>query len=247
MPSSQSPLELLGFYEEEYTIIREESSQNEKRIVYAKKKADSNAPTGASEGPHTLESYMEARNEGTLKIRVDQESGRLTGAMNMNAEQGSYALDNRACLDIALRLIAVIEPDLAPYLLLETGDADSSLEQEDQSKAIFHFPIAKKGVPGFMHHISISVNRTTGQINHYMNADLSAEELHRIPVIPAFSPDDAKQRLLQAIRPQLFWNIEYPNGSRPGKYVPHYKLVSRDSGHHIRMIEAITGTILTDR
>ncbi|CAM4017122.1 sigma-70 family RNA polymerase sigma factor [Saccharibacillus endophyticus] len=247
MPSSLSPLRLLGFHEEEYAIIREESSEIEKRIVYAKKKADSNAPTGASEGPHTLESYMEARNEGTIKIRMDQESGRLTGAMNMNAEQGSYALDNRACLDIALRLIATIEPDLAPYLLLEAGDADSSLDQEDQSKAIFHFPIAKEGVPGFMHHISISVNRTTGQINHYMNADLSAEELQRISVIPAFSPDDAKQRLLQAIRPQLFWNIEYPNGSRSGQYVPHYKLVSRDSGHHVRMIEAITGTILTDR
>ncbi|WP_172199758.1 sigma-70 family RNA polymerase sigma factor [Saccharibacillus qingshengii] len=258
--SSQSPLELLGFHEEEYVILREENSETETRIVYAKKKASSNAPTGALKGPHTLESYMEARSEGVLQIRIDQKSGQLTGAMNMNVEQGPYLLDNRACLDIALGLIAAAAPDLAPYLLLEAGEStadtlfvdpiqnpDSTIDTDRQAHAIFHFPIAKEGVPGFLHQISISVNRTTGQINHYMNADLSAEELQRLSVIPAFSPDEAKQRLLQAIRPQLIWNIEYSSGLQPGQYVPHYELVSVDSGRHIRMIDATTGMILNDK
>lgn len=258
--SAQSLLELLGYQEEEYAIAREESSESEKRIVYTKKKTFPNSSTGDSQGPHTLESYMEARNEGTLKLRVDQKSGKLTGAMNRFTEQGPYFLDNRACLDIALCLIATTAPDLVPYLLLQAGEDtfntvfadqhqndDSTVVQERPSHAIFDFPIAKDGVSGFLHHISIGVNRTTGQINHYMNADLSAEELQQLSVIPGFSPDEAKQRLLQAIRPQRVWNIEYPNGSQPGQYVPHYKLALPDSGRHIRMIEAASGAILTDQ
>lgn len=242
--SGPSPLKLLGLKENEYELIREVELEEERELLYRKKESGALPESGDLQQPYTLDHYIQQRSEGTVKIRIDQATGQLTGAMNFNTEKGRLWLSRQQCLDSALRLIAAVEPLMIPYLSLEVSeDADA----ESTPHANFHFPIHKDGVPGFLHSLSVNVDRTTGNISHYMKGGISAEQLDALSVMPELTAEQAKKRLIEAIQPQLVWEVDYQNKETSStKYKPAYKLTDRKSGLSIRMIEAVTGAILTD-
>ncbi|NGZ77736.1 sigma-70 family RNA polymerase sigma factor [Saccharibacillus alkalitolerans] len=274
----RSPLELLGVREDEYEVLREADMGSERGIVYAKKAApadseksqtekaqNGSAAENASEpqSPYTLERYMRERSENTIKVRIDRESGRLSGVMDFREERGEQWLDNRACLDIALELLHAADPELLPYLRLddrqdtreetpqrpEPGDSeeDEAPETARNRNAVFSFSVCKDGVPGFLNHVSIGVNRTTGRVNHYMGAGLRVPELEMLSPIPAFSPEEGKRLLLDALDLRLEWEIDYNDPSGEERYLPRYQPVSSSGGRSIRMIEAHQGTVITEK
>lgn len=240
----RSPLKLLGLKEDEYELMKEVDLKEQKGLIYRKKETMALSKSSDAHQPYTMDNYIQHSTEGTVKIRVEQATGRLKGAMNFDTEKGQLSLSRQQCLDSALRLIAAAEPRMIPYLSLEvSGDAD---EESDQH-ANFHFPIQKEGISGFLQSLSVKVDRTTGTISHYMKDGISAEQLDALSVTPALTAEQAKKQLLEAIQPQLVWEVDYENEETSViAYKPAYKLADRESGLSIRMIEAATGTILTD-
>ncbi|CAM3474178.1 MULTISPECIES: sigma-70 family RNA polymerase sigma factor [Saccharibacillus] len=231
--------------------------------------------TAESVKPYTLDDYMRERLEGTVKLRFDTVSGRLRGLMNLHEEVGELDLSDDACLELALTLLHAADPLLFPYLRLNASDEpdepdgpDGSDESEasdvpdgadgpDKSEAApparrrtaaFIFSVCKNGVPGFFHQVSINVNRTTGRVTLYMDADLDTAELESLPLVPSLSADEAKRRLLAALEPRLTWATVYPDDDSGEKRDElRYALVDRKSGRGIRLIDAHTGQIVTDK
>ncbi|WP_172256751.1 sigma-70 family RNA polymerase sigma factor [Saccharibacillus deserti] len=258
-----TPLELIGLREDEYEILREADMGSERGIVYVQKEAGSPAESVEPQSPYTLDGYMQARSENTIKVRVDRESGRLSGIMDFREEHGKLWLDNGACLNIALELLYAADPALFPYLRLddrqdtreETPEKPApGIRSEDEGSeavrsrnAVFSFSVCKDGVPGFLNHVSIGVNRTTGRVLHYMGAGLELAELEKLSPVPSFSPEKAKRLLLEALELRLEWEIDYNDPSGEDRYLPRYQPVSALDGSSIRMIEAQEGTVITEK
>lgn len=244
--SALSPLELLGLKEDEYELMRGVDLEEERGLIYRKKETVTLPESGNVHQPYTMDDYIRHHTEGTVKIRIVQATGQLTGAMNFNTEKGPLSLSRQQCLDAALRLIAAVEPRMIPYLSLEVSE-DTDTDSESAQHANFHFPIHKDGISGFLQSLSVKVDRTTGAISHYMKGGISAEQLDALFVIPALTAEQAKKRLLEAIKPQLVWEVDYQNQETSSiKYKPAYKLTDPKTGLSIRMVEAATGAILTD-
>ncbi|OWR28911.1 hypothetical protein CDO73_17020 [Saccharibacillus sp. O23] len=260
--SPTSPLEWIGVREEDFELLREADMGGERTIVYRRRSAASNRDLQV---PYTLDGYMQTLNEDTIKVRIDRESGRLSGLMDLREERGGLSLDDNACLQIALRFLHAADPGILPYLRLDEREADEDdsvdepLHPDDNAKTaesvaafrrrnpVFRFSVCKNGVPGFWHHVSIGVNRSTGFVVHYMGADLDAEELRQLSVVPALTPEEAKLRLLQALDLRLCWELHYGEHSSQRTYLPYYKPFGPDEDRKIRMVEAHTGTIISEK
>ncbi|GGO05949.1 sigma-70 family RNA polymerase sigma factor [Saccharibacillus kuerlensis] len=241
-------LESLGISEAEYEVLREVDMGSERGVVYRRREAVPAAEAVDSTDPYTLYRYMQARNEETVKVRFDRDSGRISSFIDFREETGILQLDDRACLEIALNLLHTADPFVFPHLRLNLEEEeDKETEQPSRQNAGFNFSVCKDSVPGFSHHVSVSVNRTTGRINHYMSADLGMEELEKLSLVPSLPLEEAKRRLIAALEPRLIWELDYSDDrSGDGHYMLRYKLVERESGLSVRMIEAHTGQIVTD-
>lgn len=130
----------------------------------------------------------------------------------------------------------------------DTPDKSEAEPPAGRRTAAFIFSVCKNGVPGFFHQVSINVNRTTGRVTLYMDADLDTAELESLPLVPSLSADEAKRRLLAALEPRLTWATVYPDDDSGDKRDElRYALVDRESGRGIRLIDAHTGQIVTDK
>ncbi|OWA37733.1 hypothetical protein B9G55_06710 [Saccharibacillus sp. O16] len=250
-----SLLERIGIREQEFELLREADAGRERAVVYRRKDASANIQPQA---PYTLDSYIQARSEDTIKLRVDRETGRIVSFMDFREERGDLNLDDSACVEIALQFAYSTDPVVFPYLLLnpreEDEEAPISEPEDDESveafrrrTAIFRFSVCKNGVPGFMHDVSIGVNRTTGFVVHYIGSDLDAEELQRLSILPTITPGEAKRLLLQRLNLRLSWEIDYNNETPEGTYLPLYKPTGIEEVRQIRMIEAHSAAIISEK
>lgn len=269
---SAALLEDLGIREGEYEIVREADTDDVRSVVYRTgESTEQTREIADSQEPHTLDEYIRVRSENTIKVQFDRISGRVVGLMDFREQTGSLQLDDHACLDIALAWLYAADPLLFPYLRLDKREDDpetptiqaqsaqeknadrsaatgsAAIEYVPRPIAHFDFSVCKDGIPGFMHHASVSVDQTTGRIHSYMGADLKTAELERLSLTPSLSQGEAKRRLIEALQPRLIWESDYSVDSDDGGYLLRYVLADRESGRSILMVDAHTGQIVTDK
>ena len=101
------------------------------------------------------------------------------------------------------------------------------------------------GIPVHLEIVTVGVNCTTGQINHYSGPSFDIEELRQIATEPMISIKEANTIFINHLDFELAWNRNFD--SETDSYLLAYHACDRISRTPIRYIDAITGNVICDR
>ncbi|MBK3496543.1 DUF4901 domain-containing protein [Viridibacillus sp. YIM B01967] len=189
---------------------------------------------------HSIDGFFKQRNDNTIKIRTDKESGQLKGAFSFLERKGALQLSLNECEDIALQFLYKLYPQADQFFRMK------SETEEDETNAWFHFELYHGGIDFRYGFTCITINRTTGQINHYLGPDIQPELIAALPSEPTVSEEKAKELFTSLFNVELQWQKKYTDDSEGYYqlvYIPVYPSLEGD----FAFIEAEDGRIIVKK
>ncbi|UFT98374.1 DUF4901 domain-containing protein [Radiobacillus kanasensis] len=192
----------------------------------------------------SINGFFHEQNDGTVKAFLSKETGKIRSFMWFAERKGDLSLNREECYQRGVDFLTKLIPDYMPYLEQIVHPDD---EEDRTSRAeSFSFRVHNgHGVSLETEIVMVSVNRTTGEMDHYNGPSFSILELEELPNKPKISETEAKEIFCQHLDFELAWKKDYDSDDEAYNLV--YRPCERDSRKRIRYINAITGEIITDR
>ncbi|TDL82818.1 YcdB/YcdC domain-containing protein [Peribacillus frigoritolerans] len=137
-----------------FTKIREQDLGDAIGLVYRK---GGDEPAAADD---SLMTFFNKRNENTIKIKRDKETGKLLGFFSFYETSGNQLLSIKECERTAVQFLNAIYSNAHLYFMM-----DQEIES-DEERAFFQFDLIHHGIHVRYGMARINVNRTTGKITH---------------------------------------------------------------------------------
>lgn len=219
--------DLIGIDSKKYEIIREIDMDGRHGIVWRRKDWKP-----STERDLSLESFFLNRSEESIKAFTDPDTGRLISFIRFEETKGDLRLSREECLELALQFLKRASPGMEPFLLLKLD------EERDLDSEVFAFHVHKEGVLLYMERIVIVINKTTGQPDQVSGLAVTVDQLRNLDVIPSIDTAEARQLYLTGIELRLEWEIDYAAKTKKRRYRLCYKVVHKETGLEVRMIDA---------
>lgn len=228
---------LLGFDENSFSKIREQDLGTEIGTVWRLNDAD----IKADQDDLSLEAFFARRNDGTLKMRHHRETGLLLGSFSFLERNGTLNLSFDECKKLAYQLLFQLYPNADKYFHYVAKNHDD----DDESNPLYHyeFRLCINDFPVRFGAARISVNRTTGTIDHYMGPDIKVNELNDINTTPAITEAEAISTYINYTRPKLEWQLEYKD-NEPAYYELIYIEEFKTERGNGAYVDAHTGQVI---
>jgi Domain of unknown function (DUF4901) len=227
--------DLIGFDEQSFEKIREVDLGNVTGSVWRTEAGNDELPDDL-----TIDGFFHRRNDYTLKLMHDNESGNLHSMYSFLNRKGNLLLDYLECKELAVQMLIHLYPLANQIFRLVVGKEG---EEEASNHFNYEFRVFHEGIPIRFGSAMISVNRTTGTIDHYMSPGLDPEVLVRVNTQPVITVVEAKEIYQRAFTIKLEWTQEYLEN-----HESYYKLTYVSSfpslEGEIAFIEAQTGQIM---
>lgn len=224
--------EIIGI-SEEMEVIREKEMGREKGIVWRWKNWEE------KENNLTLNAFFANHNDDTVKAFIHKETGEVTRFMWFYKRKGELQLTREECFAKATDFLQKMIPEYYTYLQWMVINEEPE-EEPSMSSFTFWFHNGQ-GIPVHSEIIMVSVNPTTGQIDHYNGPTFKIEQLEQIPTEPKISKEEARERFLQQMDFKLVWHYDYDTES----YFLSYEACHRETQSSIQNIDAMTGEVIT--
>ncbi|MCM3652245.1 YcdB/YcdC domain-containing protein [Metabacillus litoralis] len=224
--------DLIGFDEQSFEKIREVDLGNVTGSVWRTK-----AGSSELQDDLTIDGFFHRRNDYTLKLMHDNESGNLHSMYSFLNRKGNLLLDYLECKELALQMLFHLYPLANQIFRLVVAKEGN---EEGSNHFHYEFRVFHKEIPIRVGAAMISVNRTTGKIDHYMSPGLDPELLVSVNTQPAITEVETKEIYQRAFTIKLEWTQEYLENHESHytlTYVPSFPLLEGE----IAFIEAQTG------
>ncbi|KGR77106.1 YcdB/YcdC domain-containing protein [Ureibacillus sinduriensis] len=230
--------ELIGITEK-MEVIREADLGDEKGIVWREKEWK------MKEADLSMDSFLQRHNEDTVKAFISKKTGKVRGFMWFKKRSGGLCLNREECYYKAIEFLQKMVPNYERYLqLIVHNDEDGELDEPKLTEA-FTFRVHNgQGIEVRLELVVVAVNRQTGQIDYYSGPRFDFEELKSIPSEPAIPQKEAHMIFLKSLDFELAWNKDQ-EGSEG--YTLVYQACDRHKRKAIRFIDAMTGTVITEK
>lgn len=165
----------------------------------------------------TMAGFFKERNQNTLKIKKDKQSGKLKGMFSFIKAEGPPVLTEEACLQRALQFLYRLYPCAGEFFRMRP------LGNEDNGQnAHFQFDVQYEGMPLRAEFATIIINRANGRVIGFFGPEIEPETLKEMNPSPAVSAGEAKAIFAEAFDVKLQWEREYKREKND-----HYRLVYR--------------------
>ncbi|MGM7636576.1 YcdB/YcdC domain-containing protein [Bacillus sp. Hm123] len=225
----------IGLDRSAFKLIREQDMGDVIGTVW---RMDKDEPEKVSS--RSFDDFFQQRNDHTIKLQVDKNSKQLKGMFSFLEREGDLQLSLAECEDIALQFLYHLYPKADQYFRMKSDP------QADETNAWFHFELYHGGVHVRFGFVSITVNRTTGHIDHYLGPEIHPELITSLPLEPTVSEEKAKQLFTRFFDVELQWEKEYVEDSED-YYQLVYKPVYPNLTGEFAFIEAVNGEIIVGK
>ncbi|NDI35388.1 YcdB/YcdC domain-containing protein [Chengkuizengella sediminis] len=152
---------------------------------------------------HDISSFFQKRNENTIKIIKDKKTGKIKNIFSFMNKKGSLKLNKDHCYEIALQFLFKLYPQASEYF-------GTLLSKNENSKHgfMFHFKMTHEGIPIRSGNVELSVNQSTGTVDHYMGPDLDPEQVISVNKLPTITSLQAKEIVELEFDVELQWERE---------------------------------------
>ncbi|MBM7583507.1 hypothetical protein JOC86_000044 [Bacillus pakistanensis] len=224
--------ELIGFNENNFQKVREQDMGDVTGVVWRLKNDNEYDENGL-----TIEDYFKRRNDHTLKIIRNNETGNIHGIMSFLERKGEKSLTYQECKVIALQFLFCLHPTAEQFFRLVVN---KSSQEANNDLYHYEFRLFYNKIPIRFGTVRISVKRTTGIIDHYMGPNILIEALSKVTANPAVSSSEAREIFCGEFDIELQWRQEYLDNKESYftlAYAPCYPRLSGD----LSFIDAQTG------
>lgn len=228
--------EVIGITEE-MEIIREVDMGEEIGIVWR----DRNWKM--KERDLSMDGFFKRHTEDTVKAFISKKTGKVRSFMWFNERSGNLRLSREECLQKAVDFLHVLIPDYHKYLQLIVQEDEEKMDDTGKRETFSFHMHNGRGIPVWLELVVVTVNRETGQIDHYSGPSFDMEQLSQIPSEPMISKEEAKDIFLNHLDFELAWNKDY--GNETENYILVYQACDRYSRTPIRYIDAMTGDVIS--
>ncbi len=217
-------------------VIREVDMQTETGMVWRDRDWEMKEQDLSTNG------FFIRQTEDTVKAFISKETGNVKSFMWFNERQGGLQLSREECFPKCIEFLQQVIPNYYRFMQLIVREVE---EEEDLAsmRETFTFPMHNgHGTPIESSRVMVSVNRSTGFIDHYNGPGFDMEQLDQIPSEPVISETKARELFLSQLDFELAWKSDY--NSEAESYILVYQACHRNSKKTIRYIDAITGEII---
>nr|WP_269799395.1 YcdB/YcdC domain-containing protein [Bacillus sp. FJAT-42315] len=225
----------IGLDRSAFKLIREQDMGDAIGTVW---RMDEDEPEKASS--RSLDDFFQQRNDHTIKLRTDKNNKQLKGMFSFLERKGDLQLSLAECEDIALQFLYHLYPKADQYFRMKSDP------QVDETNAWFHFELYHGGIHVRFGFVSITVNRTTGHIDHYLGPEIHPELITSLPLEPIVAEEKAKQLFTRFFDVELQWEKEYVEDSED-YYQLVYKPLYPNLTGELAFIEAENGDIIVGK
>ncbi|WP_157796242.1 YcdB/YcdC domain-containing protein [Bacillus xiapuensis] len=201
-PSMKKTEEFIGLDRSMFKPVRKRDLGETIGTVYQAEGAE------AEMGDRSLDCFLRQRNDHTLKLKTDKNSGQLKGMFSFLEREGNLQLSIPECEEIALQFLYHLYPEADQCFRMQAEKV------ENDKRVGFHFVLQHEGIYVDAGHTHICVNRSTGLIDHYLGPDIDPQQIRTIPTEPGISAQTAKERFIRLADVKLMWQKEYPEDAR---------------------------------
>lgn len=231
--------EIIGITER-MEVIREVDMGEETGIVWRDRDWE------MKEKDLSMSGFFENHTADTVKAFILKKTGKVRSFMWFADRSGDLQLSRKACYQKAIDFLQMIFPDYDQYLQLIVRENEEDDDEDTRMKESFTFLMHNRHrIPILLGLVVVTVNCTTGQIDHYSGPRFDMEELNQIPVEPEISKKKAREIFMNHIDFKLEWNKEYD--SETESYILVYQACDRHTKTPIRYIDALTGAVISDK
>nr|WP_307439735.1 YcdB/YcdC domain-containing protein [Bacillus sp. V2I10] len=157
---------------------------------------------------HSIMTFFNKRNENTIKVKRDKETGKLIGFISFIETVGNQWLSIKECEMAAVQFLNAIYPDAHLYFQMDLMQIES-----DEGRALFQFDLIHHGISVRYGAARINVNRTTGKITHYLGPEVLPRLLLSIDPHPEISKDKAIEIFGSVFQIEKQWAKAYKDNS----------------------------------
>jgi hypothetical protein len=230
--------ELIGFDENKFKKVREQDMGDVTETVW---QLENNKED--KENDFTIEAYFKRRNDNTLKIFRNNETGIIHGIVSFLEREGEKSLTYQKCKYVALKFLFSIYPRADQFFRIIEKD-----NSQEVNNNLYHyeFRLFYNEIPIRFGSIRVGVNRTTGIIDYYMGPDIFPETLSNVAANPAISETEAKEIFCDEFNIELQWRKEYTDDNQSYytlAYTPCYPGLSGG----LSFIDAQTGKCIINK
>ncbi|MGG4491124.1 YcdB/YcdC domain-containing protein [Metabacillus idriensis] len=220
--------EALTNLDADFIKIREQDLGDAIGFVYRKEGAE------PDEADDSLMTYFNKRNENTIKVKRDKETGKLLGFFSFYETSGNQLLSKDECERTAVQFLTAIYPDAHHYFMMEQEI------ESDEERVLFQFDLIHHGISVRYGEARINVNRTTGKITHYLGPEVEPNLLKSVNPNPGISEEIAIERFSSVFHVEQQWTKEYKDQSE-SYYQLVYKPVYPKFEGNLSFIDAFDG------
>ncbi|MEH6942696.1 YcdB/YcdC domain-containing protein [Bacillus sp. JJ722] len=198
--------EFINLNKEEYTKIREADMDTYIGEVWRHKKTSLPPKKDLS-----INSFFEDQNNGTLKLMLHPQTKEIKSAYSFIDQIGELNLTYDECQNIAEQLLFTVYPNANQYFKLVTSKGED--EQED-NLCRFRYRLVYENILVEYNVFAISVNRTTGFVDHFSSCDIELDTLDELETAPTISETEAKELLIKKLDIEAKWNQFYDENKK---------------------------------
>lgn len=217
--------------------IREQDLDDAIGEVYRKQEAE---PV-ISESDPSIIGFFNKRNENTVKLKRNKETGQLLGLYSFIERRGPLMMSEEECKEIAFQFLSGIFPDAHLYFQL-----DQSQMESDEDRVLFCFDLIHHDIPILFGTARINIDRTTGKVTHYLGADVDPDLIISINPDPAISEETAQKFFEQVFQIEKQWSKEYKDNEE-SYYQLVYSPVYPNLSGELRFIKAENGEMVVGK
>jgi hypothetical protein len=203
-PKQNTDLDLdkiIGLNRSVFFKLRENDMDETIGTVWSKEKIQNN-PQGQD-----INQYFESRNQNTLKIFTNKETGKLTGLISFLEDAGPLELKVHECKRIAVQFLYAVYPNADQFFMLSEPNSDP-----EDAMVSCRFALQYHGTPVELGMAVVSVNTTTGLVTMFAGPDIDPEKLTSINPEPSISKEQANDLFAAEFNLTIEWQKEYDDG-----------------------------------
>ncbi|WHZ55983.1 YcdB/YcdC domain-containing protein [Metabacillus hrfriensis] len=189
---------------------------------------------------HSIMTFFNKRNENTIKVKRDKETGKLIGFISFIETAGNQLLSIKECEIAAIQFLNAIYPDAHLYFRM-----NEEIES-DEARALFQFDLIHHGISVRYGTARISVSRTAGKITHYLGPEVEPKLLLSIDPDPGISKENAIEIFRSVFQIEKQWSKEYKDNSE-SYYQLVYKPIYPDFKGTVAFIHAKNGKLIVEK
>ncbi|MDQ0231376.1 YcdB/YcdC domain-containing protein [Metabacillus malikii] len=227
---------LIGFDKTKFTKIREQDLGDEIATVWR----ENNVNIEANLNNFSMEAFFSRRNDGTIKMKHHRKTGLLTGVYSFLERSGPHQLSYDEGRIRADQLLFHLNPDANKFFRFVVQEVEY---EDSQTHYHYEYRLYIDDFPVTFGTARISVNRTTGTIDHFMAPDIDLCDIKDIKTKPTITKADAINIYKKHLTLNLEWTQEYED-NHPAFYQLNYKTKFITELGEGAYIDAHTGEII---